>query len=350
MPLLRKFLGFRNTVHAVGAGDENETAGDWNLDNNPKFNWDGNLRTGILDSTPKWTRCLGDDRVSLVDQIDLNGRIALLLEPGMPREKIESLSSSSSSLLRALLPSHKHKETLDASMKAYGYFFTRGRNSAGGTINLLLRSKPLKGEEQPTMFHDITYFGLKFQLLTNKDGYPPKYSCHFVATFEHGQVRLPTGIEFQLSDYKRLDYILTQINRLIASSLIKRSDLNTGLCPFLPINTPDEAMDLPFADSIIIKPSNTETTFTCSYTTDVNEVEENGNYDDDDNHDTTDGLTLKPVRKPSYVFIGPEKIEVLGMEYAITHPSSRSLNDIAAAAMMSRPIDSLSTNTPILAV
>ena len=333
-------------MHVVGVDES--VASSWSLDDNPKLNWDGNLQTGIIESTPKWSRCLGDDRVSLVDQIVGNGRIALLLEPGMPREKVES--SSSSSFLRALLPSHAHKEIADPLMKAYGYFFTRGCNSTGETINLLLRTKPLEGKEQPIMFHDITYFGLKFQQLSSRDGYPPKYSCHFIATFEHGQVRLPTGIEFQLCDYKRLDYILTRINSLIASSLIKRSDLNSKVYPFLPFNTPDEAMDLPFADSAIITPSNTETTFTCSYTEineeEGNEVERSANDDDDGDHGTTDALALKPKRKPSYVFIGPEKIEVLGMEYAIAHPSSRPLHD----HIMHRPIDSISTDTPVLAV
>ena len=363
MPLFKRFLGFHNAVHAVGTPDENNPTDVFI--NNSKLNWVGNLNTGMLNSTPKWSSILGDDRVSLVDQIEENNRIALLIEPGMPREKIDSLS-----FLRSFFPSHEEK--LDPSMKAYGYFFTR---SSSGLINLLLRSKPLSGEEQPTVFHDITYFGLKFQQLSSRDGLPSKYSCHFIATFEHGQVRLPTGLEFQLCDYKRLDYILTRINVLISSSLMKRSDLNTRLCPFLPINTPDEAMDLPFADSTIMKPLNTETTFTCSYTEINGEAVEGSEYEDDEdgNHCSSSGLTLKPSRKPSCLFIGPTQIEVLGMEYAIAHPSSRPLhdnsvvadgcvrpshnpsclplNEIAAAAMMSRPLHHhLSTDRPIQAV
>ena len=211
--------------------------------NRPRLNWDSSIRKGVLESqrwghTPKEIPC-----VSLIDEIDECDRIALVLEPGIPRRKKTVVQSSPP-------PSSEFDIENESELTAYGYFFTK--NELTGAIDMLLRSKPLRGAEERTLFRDITYFGVKFQQEETVDNNNNVYSSCFVVTFERGQIYLPSGSCFQLKDYQRLDLLLTRINCVIASSLSSRQDLNTNLFPYMFAGTPDEAMDLPLAPSCLI--------------------------------------------------------------------------------------------------
>ena len=207
------------------------------MGNRPRLNWDSNIRKGVLESqrwghTPKEEPC-----VSLIDEIDECDRIALVLEPGIPRRK------------KSQVPQVPEFEN-ESELSAYGYFFTK--NETNGTIDMLLRSKPLRGQEERTLFRDITYFGIKFQQEETEDSSNDVYTSCFVVTFERGQIYLPSGSCFQLKDYQRLDLLLARINCVIASSLSSRQDLNTNLFPYMFAGTPDEAVDLPLAPSCLM--------------------------------------------------------------------------------------------------
>ena len=221
-----------------GSTDKVYVAPPLQVGNRPRLNWDSSIRKGVLESqrwghTPKEIPC-----VSLIDEIDECDRIALVLEPGIPRKKKVSVVPE---------PSELEGEN---DLTAYGYFFTK--NDITGAIDMLLRSKPLRGVEERTLFRDITYFGVKFQQEETEDNNNDVYSSCFVVTFERGQIYLPSGSCFQLKDYQRLDLLLARINCVIASSLSTRQDLNTNLFPYMFAGTPDEAMDLPLAPSRLV--------------------------------------------------------------------------------------------------